>query len=78
MAIAFLGAGRVCRDSTVSVEGSLYEIDGALLSGQLVTAARCLADLAELPWGEYRRETGRLAAPLLAEVKQELRTLAEL
>jgi len=47
---------RVRRDSTISVDGVHYEIDGAFLSGQLVTAARCLVDLAELPWVEYGKK----------------------
>ena len=47
---------RVRRDSTVSVDGSLYELDGAFLSGQLVTAARCLVDLTEHPWVEYGKK----------------------
>ncbi len=47
---------RVRRDSTVSVDGSLYEIDGAFLAGQLVTAARCLVDLSEPPWVEYGKK----------------------
>jgi hypothetical protein len=47
---------RVRRDSTVSVDGALYEIDGPFLAGQLVTAARCLVDLAEPPWVEYGKK----------------------
>ncbi|MAG55623.1 MAG: transposase [Planctomycetes bacterium] len=44
---------RVRRDSTLSVDGTEYEIDGAFLAGQMVTAARCLVDLTELPWVEH-------------------------
>jgi len=47
---------RVRRDSTVSVDGVTYEIDGAFLAGQLVMAARCLVDLSEPPWIEYGRK----------------------
>jgi len=47
---------RVRRDSTVSVDGTLWEIDGAFLAGQLVTAARCLVDLSEAPWVEYGKK----------------------
>jgi transposase InsO family protein len=47
---------RVRRDSTVSVDGTLWEIDGAFLAGQLVTAARCLVDLSEPPWVEYGKK----------------------
>jgi transposase InsO family protein len=47
---------RVRRDSTVSVDGAVWEIDGAFLAGQLVTAARCLVDLAEAPWVEYGKK----------------------
>jgi putative transposase len=50
---------RVRRDSTVPLDGSDYELEQGFLAGRLVTVARCLVDLAELPWIEH--EGKRLA-----------------
>jgi transposase InsO family protein len=44
---------RVRRDATVPLDGTDYEIDQGFLAGRLVTVARCLVDLAELPWVEH-------------------------
>lgn len=44
---------RVRRDSTVSIGGKDYEVDGAHLAGRLVFLCRCLVDLSEMPWVEF-------------------------
>jgi transposase InsO family protein len=44
---------RVRRDTTVSIGGKDYELDGAHLAGRLVMLCRCLVDLSELPWVEF-------------------------
>ena len=44
---------RVRRDSTVSFDGTDFELDQGFLSGRLVTVARCLADHCEPPWIEH-------------------------
>jgi hypothetical protein len=44
---------RVRRDATVPLDGTDYEIDQGFLAGRLVTVARCLVDLSELPWVEH-------------------------
>ena len=43
---------RVRRDTTVSLEGIDYELDGGHLAGRLVFICRCLVDLKEKPWVE--------------------------
>lgn len=49
---------RVRRDSTVSIGGKDYEVDGAHLAGRLVMLCRCLVDINEAPWVEF--ETRRI------------------
>ncbi len=44
---------RVRRDSTVAIDGTDYEVDGAHLSGRIVSLCRCLVDIAETPWVEF-------------------------
>jgi transposase InsO family protein len=44
---------RVRRDTTVSVEGVDYELDGGHLAGRLVFLCRCLVDVGEPPWAEF-------------------------
>lgn len=57
---------RVRRDSTVSIAGKDYEIDGAHLAGRIVSLCRCLVDLSEKPWIEFegRRLEVHLVDPL--------------
>ena len=50
---------RVRRDTTVSIAGVDYELDGGHLAGRLVFLCRCLVDIGELPWAEF--EGKRLA-----------------
>lgn len=54
---------RVRRDATVPLDGVDYEIDRGFLAGRLLTVARCLVDLAELPWVE------RLSASVVREAE---------
>ena len=44
---------RVRRDTTVSIGGKDYELDGAHLAGRMVNLCRCLVDLSEAPWVEF-------------------------
>lgn len=44
---------RVRRDTTVSVDGVDYELDGGHLAGRLVNLCRCLVDLGDAPWAEF-------------------------
>jgi transposase InsO family protein len=44
---------RVRRDTTVSVDGTDWELDQGFLAGRVVTVARCLLDLATPPWVEH-------------------------
>lgn len=44
---------RVRRDTTVSLDGVDYELDGGHLAGRLVILCRCLVDLSEKPWAEF-------------------------
>jgi putative transposase len=44
---------RVRRDSTVSIGGKDYELDGGHLAGRIVALCRCLVDLSEPPWVEF-------------------------
>jgi transposase InsO family protein len=50
---------RVRRDTTVSVDGTDWELDQGFLAGRVVTVGRCLLDRAPPPWVEY--EGQRLA-----------------
>jgi hypothetical protein len=61
----------VRRDSTVSIDGKDYEVDGAHLAGRLVMLCRCLVDLSELPWVEF--EGRRLAVHPVDPVKNARR-----
>ena len=58
-ALTVRGRRRVRRDSTVSLDGTDFELDQGFLSGRLVTVARCLVDLSDPPWIEH--EGKRLA-----------------
>jgi putative transposase len=44
---------RVRRDSTLSLDGTDYELDQGFLAGRLVTVARCLVEPGEPPWIEH-------------------------
>ena len=44
---------RVRRDTTVSVDGTDFELDQGFLAGRVVTVARTLLDPASLPWIEH-------------------------
>jgi putative transposase len=44
---------RVRRDSTVSINGTNWELDQGYLAGQTVTAARCWLNPKEAPWIEH-------------------------
>jgi transposase InsO family protein len=50
---------RVRRDTTISVDGTVFELDQGYLAGRVVTVARCLAEPSETPWVEH--EGKRLA-----------------
>lgn len=58
---------RVRRDSTVSIGGKDYEVDGAHLAGRLVMLCRCLVDVTEAPWVEF--ETRRIEVRSVDAVK---------
>ena len=45
---------RVRRDTTVRIGGKDYELDGGYLAGRIVTLCRCLVDLSEAPWVEFK------------------------
>lgn len=45
---------RVRRDTTVTLEGTDWELDQGFLAGRLVMVARCLIDVGEAPWVEYQ------------------------
>lgn len=62
---------RVRRDSTVSIGGKDYEVDGAHLAGRLVMLCRCLVDLNETPWVEF--ETRRVEVRPVDAVKNSRR-----
>ena len=62
---------RVRRDSTVSIGGKDYEVDGAHLAGRIVMLCRCLVDLAETPWVEF--ETRRIEVRPVDAVKNARR-----
>lgn len=44
---------RVRRDTTVSLDGTDFELDQGFLAGRAVTVARCLVDLSTPPWVEH-------------------------
>ena len=44
---------RVRKDSTLSIDGTVWELDAGFLAGHSVTAARSLLDRTEPPWVEY-------------------------
>jgi transposase InsO family protein len=62
---------RVRRDSTVSIGGKDYEVDGAHLAGRLVMLCRCLVDVSEAPWVEF--ETRRIDVRPVDAVKNARR-----
>ena len=45
---------RVRRDTTVTLEGTDWELDQGFLAGRLVMVARCLVDTGDPPWIEYQ------------------------
>lgn len=45
---------RVRRDTTVTLEGTDWELDQGFLAGRLVMVARYLIDVGEAPWVEYQ------------------------
>jgi putative transposase len=63
---------RVRRDTTVSVDGTSWELDQGFLAGRVVTVARCLLDLATPPWVEHEGE--RLTLHPVDAVKNSRRT----
>ena len=44
---------RVRRDTTLSIEGTLWELDQGFLAGRVVTIGRSLLDASEPPWVEH-------------------------
>lgn len=52
-ALIVRGRRRVRRDSTLSVAGTDWELDGAWLTGRIVTVARTFFDPTEAPWVEH-------------------------
>jgi len=44
---------RVRRDTTLSVDGTAWELDQGFLAGRVVTVARCYLDLESPPWVEH-------------------------
>ena len=52
-ALTVRGRRRVRRDSTLSLDGTDYELDQGFLAGRLVTVARCLVEPGEPPWIEH-------------------------
>ena len=63
---------RVRRGTTVSVDGTNWELDQGYLAGRVVTVARCLVDRATPPWVEH--EGQRLALHPVDAVKNARRT----
>lgn len=45
---------RVRRDTTVTLDGTDWELDQGFLAGRLVMVARCLVDTSDPPWIEYQ------------------------
>jgi putative transposase len=66
---------RVRRDTTVSIDGTDYELAHGHLTGRIVTLCRCLVDLSELPWVEY--EDKRYDVHPVDPVKNSKRPRAE-
>jgi transposase InsO family protein len=62
---------RVRRDTTVSVDGTDWELDQGFLAGRVVTVAHCLVDRATPPWVEH--EGQRLALHRVDPVKNARR-----
>lgn len=58
-ALTVIEPRRVRRDTTVNVEGVVYELQAGFLAGRIVKVARCLVDPIEPPWVEF--EGKRLA-----------------
>ncbi len=56
MALTVRARRRIRRDGTLTVAGTLLELDQGFLAGQLVTVARSLLDQTELPWVEHEDE----------------------
>ncbi len=52
-ALTVRGRRLVAQDATLSVAGTLFEVDQSYLCGRKVTVARCLLDPSERPWVEY-------------------------
>ncbi len=44
---------RVRRDTTVAIDGIVWELDQGFLAGRVVTVGRCLLDTATPPWVEH-------------------------
>lgn len=44
---------RVRRDTTISIDGVVWELDQGYLAGRIVTVGRCLADVDVPPWVEH-------------------------
>lgn len=44
---------RVRRDTTISIDGVLWELDQGFLAGRIVSVGRCLADVDVPPWVEH-------------------------
>jgi hypothetical protein len=44
---------RVRRDTTVSLDGGVYELDQGFLAGRIVVVARCLVAPDDAPWVEH-------------------------
>jgi len=57
-ALTIRGRRRIRRDSTLSVDGHLFETHAGFLAGRIVTVARCHLDRPPRPWIE--REGRRL------------------
>lgn len=55
-ALTVRGRRRLRADSTISVGGLDWQLDGAFLSGQLITVARSLVDPQSPPWVEHEEK----------------------
>jgi transposase InsO family protein len=44
---------RVRRDTTLSIDGTTWQLDQGYLAGRIVTVGRCLADASIAPWVEH-------------------------
>lgn len=56
-ALTVRGRRRLRADSTTSVGGLDWQLDGTFLSGQLITVARSLVDPQSPPWVEHEDKT---------------------